>query len=207
MVTQVSKSRNQISMAVLTGSPSINSSRFESELIMIAEDDPFFGGELVGGTAVGALKDSSTPAFIAEVIRLVNKSPSLLQKISDFKASSYALEVVPPVPGEGGHWDKRTGIITAQQQSVDRSALYGSFSPAGQMISVSDAARFVGTLAHELGHSRDPSNNYQTGYYSTTDELASIFSGVVGEGKAAFSNGQTYDEIFRSSKDPNTNPD
>ena len=112
----------------------------------------------VSDAIFGNVASQTNPAFMAEVVRLINESPSLVGEINALDGTpdidgGQAMINLQGDDGEGGDtFYHAPSINISTLPNYSDSARYYSGSFNALYDSVTPAAAIVGVLAHELGH-------------------------------------------------------
>ena len=143
----------------------------------------------------GNVASQTSPAFMAETVRLINESPSLMAEINaldstpDVYGGQAAIDLQSE-SGEGGDtFYHAPSINISTLPDYSDSARYYSGSFNALYDSVTSAAVLVGVLAHELGHWFDAgfAPIATQGMLPAYSIEQSVATELASEGKAAYS--------------------
>lgn len=146
--------------------------------------------------ATVAVTDGVTPAFLGDVVGLINRSPNLLTEINRLDATALpggTAEIeIQSGQQNGGNTFYHSPVIdiAALLNYDDGQVTYaGGSLVAGQTETLTSAGAFVGILAHEIGHWGDASLGpiYTSGGLDAYTLEQSVATEFASEGKAAYS--------------------
>lgn len=155
-------------------------------MLAIRTSDPIFG----------TVAQQTNPTFMADVVRPINESPSLMAEIAALDSTpsvngNQAVIMLTNNTGEGGdsYYHAPQISISALVNYDDSGKPYAGGSFTSSFDALTPAATFVGILAHEIGHWLDANlapiyTQKLLTHYSIEQSVATEFAS---EGKAAYS--------------------